>query len=356
MAALHYPLEQHIFHLLFQEDSVDVPGFGRLEAQRFGAEIQLQSGLFLPPARRLSFTPVAGPSQVLINHLGRFENLSAAQAQTAIAATVNTWNRQLLEGKRLRLDGIGSFSKTGLQWVFQAAIESNFLPEAYGLPIFRVTPLAQRHQPTQESGYTLPLPQVQRRREQWLAPLRAAAVVTGAVSLLALGTTKSDFRDFVQNASFRPQWEEWVDNVQTWFESSPEELSVADTFGQQSVPELTFEDAEVKAPELLVAELPKPASTVVKSSAKPAVAASSATTSSSASAGSYALVVGAFSEVENAHRLVKTLTEAGYPAKVLEAKVGLTKVALRTFANREAAQAAKEEAKAAFPAVWIYSE
>ena len=47
--SLHYTLERHIFHLLFQEDSVDVPGFGRLEAQRFGAEIQLQSGLFLPP-------------------------------------------------------------------------------------------------------------------------------------------------------------------------------------------------------------------------------------------------------------------------------------------------------------------
>jgi len=352
MAALHYPLEQHIFHLLFQEDSVDVPGFGRLEAQRFGAEIQLQSGLFLPPARRLSFTPVAGPSQVLINHLGRFEGLSAAQAQTAIAATVNTWNRQLLEGKRLRLDGIGSFSKTGLQWVFQAAIESNFLPEAYGLPIFRVTPLAQRHQPTQESGYTLPLPQVQRRREQWLAPLRAAAVVTGAVSLLALGTTKSDFRDFVQNASFRPQWEEWVDNVQTWFEPNAEEAAVADTFGQQSVPALTFDDAAVEAPEVLVAELPKE----VSATKKPAVKPESDAPKSALSEGSYALVVGAFSDVTNAHRLAKTLVDAGYPAKVLEAKVGLTKVALRTFANREAAQAAKEEAKAAFPAVWIYSE
>ncbi|HAB35826.1 MAG TPA: hypothetical protein DCE58_04405 [Cryomorphaceae bacterium] len=349
MAGLHYPLEQHIFHLLFQEDSVDVPGFGRLEAQRFGAEIQLQSGLFLPPARRLSFTPVAGPSQVLINHLSRFEGLNAQQAQTAIAATVNTWNRQLLEGKRLRLDGIGSFSKTGLQWVFQAAIESNFLPEAYGLPIFRVTPLAQRHQPTQEKGYSLPIPQVQRRREQWLAPLRAAAVVTGAVSLLALGTTKSDFRDFVQNASFRPQWEEWVDNVQTWFEPAPEELAVADTFGQQSLPAWSLDEADVEIPEVLEDELP------ATTTAVPAVPAANPKARVS-SESSYALVVGAFSEVQNAHRLVKTLQDAGYPAKVLTSKVGLTKVALRTFANREAAQAAKEEAKAAFPAVWIYSE
>ena len=70
----------------------------------------------------------------------------------------------------------------------------------------------------------------------------------------------------------------------------------------------------------------------------------------------FALVVGAFSDIRNAERLAADLQKAGYPAKVLRAKVGLTKVALRTFANRDAAQAAKEEAKVAFPAVWIYSE
>ncbi len=344
MATLHYALERHIFHLLFQEDSVDVPGFGRLEAQRFGAEIQLQSGLFLPPARRLSFSPVAGKSEVLINHLSRFEGLSADEARTAIGHEVNMWNRQLLEGKRLRLDGLGSFSKTGLQWVFQASIEANFLPEAYGLPIFRVTPLSQRQSPTAEPGFAVAMPQVSKRREQWLAPLRAAAVIAGAISLLALGTTKSDFRDFVQNASFQPQWDHVTEQVQTWFDRAPEEEQITDEFGAQVSPEIAFLQEDPMEEALLdAADLESKTISAPKSTASP-------------STGSYALVVGAFSETQNAHRLVAQLKEAGYPAKVIEAKVGLTKVALRTFANREAANAAKEEAKAAFPAVWIYNE
>ena len=341
-SSLHYTLERHVFHLLFQEDSVDVPGFGRLEAQRFGAEIQLQSGLFLPPARRLSFSPVAGKSELLLNHLSRYEGLTTSEAQTTIAQSVSEWNRALLEGKRLRLEGLGSFSKTGLQWVFQASIESNFLPEAYGLPIFRVTPLSQRQDTPAESGYTLPVPQVIKRREQWLAPFRAAAVVAGAISLMALGTTKSDFRDFVQNASFRPQWESMTENVRSWLETDADEV-IEDEFGTQSMPPLDF--LQESAGEASEIESPVESSKVEVRPAK-----------TTAPEAQYALVVGAFSDINNANRLAADLQKAGYPAKVLHAKVGLTKVALRTFANRETAQAAKEEAKAAFPAVWIYSE
>ncbi|HAB32473.1 MAG TPA: hypothetical protein DCE13_08005 [Cryomorphaceae bacterium] len=347
MSTLRYALEQHIFHLLFQEDSLDVPGFGRLEATRFGAEIQLQSGLFLPPARRLSFSPVAGKSEVLVNHLTRFEGLTASDARAAIATSVSTWNRELLEGKRLRLDGIGSFSKTGLQWVFQASIESNFLPEAYGLPIFRVTPLAQRQgdAPAAQSGRVLPM--VRSRKEQWLAPLRSAAVIAGAISLMALGTTKSDFREFVQNASIQPNWENWTENVQSWWadDASADEI-VPDLFTSVVAPEMpliTEASEEDVAPEVI-----SPATAPVA----PVKKASEGTST----AHGYSLVVGAFQDIENAHRLVGQLQKAGYPAKVIDAKVGLTKVALRTFTKRDAAQAAKEEAKKAFPAVWIYSE
>ncbi|MDG1252210.1 MAG: SPOR domain-containing protein [Schleiferiaceae bacterium] len=352
MPNLHYTLERHIFHLLFQEDSVDVPGFGRLEAQRFGAEIQLQSGLFLPPARRLSFSPVAGKSEVLINHLSRFEGLRADEARSAIVHEVNSWNRQLLEGKRLRLDGLGSFSKTGLQWVFQASIEANFLPEAYGLPIFRVTPLSQRQSPSQQIAAPLALPQVRQRREQWLAPLRTAAMVTGVITLLALGTTKSDFRDFAQNASFQLQWDHLTEQVTSWLDRGPAVVAVKDEFGAQVAPEIPFLQEELPsaiessinpAIENVVPAPNEPSSPVAKP--KPSVTSES-----------YALVVGAFSDIQNARRLVAQLKEAGYPAKMVSGNVGLTKVALRTYANRDAANAAKEEAKTAFPAVWIYSE
>ena len=119
MSKLNYSLERHLFHLLFQEDILDIPGFGRIEVQKFDAEIQEQSGLCLPAARRISFSPIARKSEVLINHLARYEGLSFDSAKDTIESITRNWGQELNQGKRLRLEGIGSFSKTGLQWVFR---------------------------------------------------------------------------------------------------------------------------------------------------------------------------------------------------------------------------------------------
>lgn len=72
--------------------------------------------------------------------------------------------------------------------------------------------------------------------------------------------------------------------------------------------------------------------------------------------GQYALIVGAFAENANAERLASDLKKSGYPAEVLDAKVGLKKVALRTFASEDAARKAKAQLKGDFPAIWIYHE
>ncbi len=130
----------------------------------------------------------------------RFESLDNHAVDVMLGYQVQQWQQALSEGKRLRLDGLGTLAKTGLQWVFQPAIEANFLPEAYGLPIFRATPLANLVVPIRTEEIAI-------KTHSWTAPLRAAAVVTGAVTLLALGASKADFRDMVQSASFDPATE-----------------------------------------------------------------------------------------------------------------------------------------------------
>ncbi|MFZ9190236.1 MAG: hypothetical protein ACO204_03920, partial [Schleiferiaceae bacterium] len=78
MASLHYALDIHLAFLLFQEDSVVVPGLGTFSVRRYGAEIQLPAGLILPPARRVSFSPDAsGDPSVLVAHLVQVEGLTA---------------------------------------------------------------------------------------------------------------------------------------------------------------------------------------------------------------------------------------------------------------------------------------
>jgi cell division septation protein DedD len=99
--------------------------------------------------------------------------------------------------------------------------------------------------------------------------------------------------------------------------------------------------------------IPSPASA---SKSAPASEPQAPAASADAEEGAYALVVGAFEEGGNAERLAANLRKAGYPAQVLQSKVGLKKVALRTFADANSARQAKAELKSDFPAIWIYHE
>jgi len=326
MNSLSYSVERHIVHLLYQEDSLDIPGFGRLDATRYGAEIQLESGLFLPPARRIAFSPLQKRSDVLVNHLVRYEGIPAGQARVAINETVAAWMQSLNGGMRLRLDGIGSFAKTGLQWTFQPAIEANFLPEAYGLPIFRATAL---------SNLTVPIrtDEVQVKRYNWKAPLRAAAVMTGAISLIALSVGKADFGNAMERANVNPPGQ-WL----TWAEETAEQVT-----------DWWSTDAIEGAEETVTPTIPAPEADrdIILSDVEADIATPGPR---------HYLVVGAFSEQSNADRLVGKLQAQGFPALSVSARVGLTKVAVRTFSSRDEASAAKAELKAEFPAVWIYTE
>jgi len=326
MNSLRYSVERHIVHLLYQEDSLDIPGFGRLDATRYGAEIQLESGLFLPPARRIAFSPLQKRSDVLVNHVVRYEGVPASQARLTITETVAEWMDLLNTGRRLRLDGIGSFAKTGLQWTFQPAIEANFLPEAYGLPIFRANALANLTVPIRTDD-------VEVKRYNWKAPLRAAAVMTGAISLIALSVSKADFGVAMEQANINPpgQWLNWaeetVDNIASWWSSEDEERSEASVTADTPAPQIDRD--------------------IILSDVESDIATPGPR---------HYLVVGAFSEQGNADRLVAKLQDQGFPALSVSAKVGLTKVAVRTFSSRDEATAAKAELKAEFPAVWIYTE
>ena len=106
MSKLNYSLERHLFHLLFQEDIVDVPGFGRIEVQKFDAEIQEQSGLCLPAARRISFSPIAKKSEVLINHLARYEGLSFDSARGTIESITRNWRKPMYMQCILNFNGL----------------------------------------------------------------------------------------------------------------------------------------------------------------------------------------------------------------------------------------------------------
>ena len=371
MAALHYTLDVHLAFLLFQEDSLAVPGLGTFSVRRYGAEIQLPAGLILPPARRVSYSPQAeSVSPALLAHLFAVEGLDAEAAEKALRQAVDAYREVLERGDRLTLRGIGSVRRHGAQWTFKASLEANFLSESYGLPMFRMDLVQEQASPLRSDS--APAPKVR----SW----QAAAIVAGALGLAAIGGTKDDVRASVKQAavewnvpawwsnqktSLLRTWDSWSTELEAGYDRASEALrSNADEASEDA---LTATNEDVDA----VASVPAPASEVPAAeplAVAPEVAAPKAVEASKAAnapkavrkiandKGQYALIVGAFVEDANAERLAKTLKAAGYPAHVLDASVGLKKVALRTFASEEAARSAKAKLKADFPAIWIYHE
>ena len=376
MASLNYSLNLHLAFLLFQEDSLSVHGLGTFSVRRYGAEIQLPAGLILPPARRVSFSPQAEfTSPCLTKHLQQIEGLDEAGVAEAIATAAAEYRRVLDRGDRLVLQGIGSLRRIESQWTFKASLEANFLSSSFGLPMFRMD-LA-----TSESiAPSIPANADAPRVRSW----QAAAIVAGALGLAAIGGTKDNMRTTVQQATihwnvsdwFQSQkstlirtWDSWTASVEEFVTPANEPVREGATLPASQPAEVPASEAESKpAASQPAASKPaakganEPVSAKLANLAKKANEPISANLAKKADLskpqrkGQYALIVGAFAEDANAERLASDLKKSGYPAEVLDAKVGLKKVALRTFASEDAARKAKAQLKGDFPAIWIYHE
>jgi cell division septation protein DedD len=406
MVALSYSLNLHLAFLLFQEDSVSVHGLGTFSVRRYGAEIQLPAGLILPPARRVSFNPQADfTSPSLVTHLRHIEGLDEAGVTEAIAAATAEYRRVLDRGDRLVLQGIGSLRHIESQWTFKASLEANFLTSSFGLPMFRMD-LVEVESPNISHEPNAP------RVRSW----QAAAIVAGALGLAAIGGTKDNVRASVQQATidwnvsdwFQSQkstlirtWDSWTASVEEFVTPASKEVNepvrkesnepisanlakeanepvsanlakeanepVSANLAKESNEPISANLAK-KANEPISANLAKEAKEA-KEANEPVSANLAKKTNETVSAnlakkanpsnqqkGQYALIVGAFAENANAERLARDLKKSGYPAEVLDARVGLKKVALRTFASEDAARKAKAQLKGDFPAIWIYHE
>jgi cell division septation protein DedD len=277
------------------------------------------------------------------------------------------------------LQGIGSLRRIESQWTFKASLEANFLSSSFGLPMFRMD-LASSESiaPSRTAKGEAP------RVRSW----QAAAIVAGALGLAAIGGSKDNVRTTVQQATidwnvsdwFQSQkstlirtWDSWSASVEEFVTPANEPVREDATLPASQPAEVPASETESKpaAKEPAAKGANEPISANLANLAKKANEPVSAKKSTSAPANEsvsaqkptsqradqpYALIVGAFADDANAIRLVSDLKKSGFPAEVLDAKVGLKKVALRTFASEDAARKAKDQLKGDFPAIWIYHE
>ena len=193
-------IAQHFERLIYDHESLIIPGFGGLLTSYRAATIDHVQGLLYPPSRTVRFDKNLHVNDgILINHLREIVGITKKEAEESITKFVDFANERLEKREILVLPGVGRLYKDyeGRLQFLQAS--TNFNQDAYGLssvqfyPILRSKDTAAREAPLPDSLQPGPVTQRKRksllsgRSAQSLLPLVAGfALIAFAVSFLFL--------------------------------------------------------------------------------------------------------------------------------------------------------------------------
>jgi cell division septation protein DedD len=332
-------LERTIQELLLVNDCVSIPGFGGLVAQRFRAEINFSTNVMRPPTKRISFHEgLAANSHLLIGEIAASAKLSVAEATEFINKTVKNWQLDLAAGNSIKVDGIGRFyqDKNGAI-CFNQSLESNFDLDAFGLDIFRATAIT-REGATPEAVQTAILSQLKKERSSSFPYWQAAAVFTGIGALLTVGFMKTDIN---LNDKFKATF-----NPLNYSRAIEMPAVVATAKALPVVIETAAETpkTEVAAPEITAT---KPAYEAPKAVDQPVEPGTNLP---------FHVVVGSFTELENAAELIGRLQQMGYQPELIDLDAKFKKVSIKGFASRtEAARMLQNYKAQVNKGAWIYT-
>lgn len=321
-------MDKHIHQLLHLHECVVIPDFGAFVLRYYPAELQEGTMMFRPPSRRVCFQPGLTVSDGILTHyIARKLSLSYRDAEAYIQREVREWKRQLASGHSIAINGVGKiYCLPGGNLEFFPELNTNFLRESYGLPIIRVkTPkasIAPKARPIEKSLVSDVEVSV---FAPWMR--RAVAVVLPlALALNMVSTSRS-----IQQSEAAMMQVEWkgsehvkdaVEDVQTIEDTydTDDSFIVADDFvTPDELPVIEKEDLVDIAPAAHI-------------------------------------IVGAFSDINNAYKQVERLQKQGFSSAQLAGKSGqLNRVSAASFTSiEEARQALNEIRKNLDGGAWIY--
>jgi hypothetical protein len=333
-------IEHLLVSLLYSHDCVVIPGFGGLLTRDYPAHIHHATHMFVPPSRRVSFNQrLVQNDGVLAHEYARKTGTTYNLALQQIEALAQQWLLTIRAGEQLNLPEIGRFylnQEGSLQ--FKPVVDANFSQDAFGLGVFRLSPVADRnilqHMNRQQIAVAKPL-----YRSRRLAWMRTAAILLPVAGLLYLGIQKRDFSEQAlrNGAGFFFKVAEPVEVV------LPEPLP-----GMEAAAfELAAKADALDAPEVLDDGL----SEVVV--AESVVVETPVASPSALSEFAFQIVVGSFSTQENAEKMTHSMPGAF----VLPGNGKLIKVSAGGFATREEAEAFLQSNRSEFPrGAWIFRQ
>ncbi|MCI5081296.1 MAG: SPOR domain-containing protein [Saprospiraceae bacterium] len=131
-----------IAELLYEHDTVIIPGLGAIVATYQAAEIDQVQGQMVPPTKRLSFNKnLSLDDGLLVNYAKEKYQVSTTEAQQAVRQFVDAFKKGLENREILEIFQVGRFYLDYEKELRFLVNNINFNPDSFGLPDLQVYPV-----------------------------------------------------------------------------------------------------------------------------------------------------------------------------------------------------------------------
>lgn len=185
-----------IQELLFDQETVIVPGLGGFTSAPSPATVDYVQGVVTPPSKKIEFNPnLVINDGVLVHHIQKRETVTFQEAGEAVDRFVDEVKQALERREIIEIPQVGRLYKDYEHKVRFLPEGNNFNADAFGLPVVQFSPLAkERHKEAPAPSVKIavsPAPPVEKEKPAVTAPPPAnkEPEATAPVAAIATGST-----------------------------------------------------------------------------------------------------------------------------------------------------------------------
>ncbi len=308
-------IQNHIKNLLYRHDCVIVAGLGgfvcRIEPAR------IENDVVFPPSKKISFNEsLKSGDGLLENYIAKHEKISYQIARQNILEFSEKIKDTLINEHEVALNGLGIFRNNDHHnLVFEPETQQEWHIEAYGLPEFKLNPIAVEEQSEMKVAFKSD----KGEEKNATATQRSAPNVLkyAAIGIIAIGVAGIIGSQVYKNR---------IDAYNT------AEMQKVNSLVEQKIQQSSFVLSEPLQPISVQVKTPKE------------------------TLGKYHIVGGAFRIKANVDKKIKQLREIGYNAMYIgENKYGLHQVAYGSYSDKkEALKALRQIKSKENPSAWLF--
>ena len=311
----------YISELLFLHDCVILPEFGGFVGNKQSALLNTTTGTLAPPTKQIVFNKNLNSNDgLLISHIANYEEISNEKAQETVLEFSNKLNDKLKNSKVLRIDKVGLFTLgKESNVIFMQDNSTNYSLDTFGMRSIYNKTVIRKTEIEQKVEATVKIIKTTSRAPK--AMLKAAAVILPLISLSYFSISQQDKINtiYTQMASLNP--------------FAPTEI-VGDVI--ETIPEKVIE-IELN-PEMIEAP-------IIEEVATPIIA----------TANTFYIIAGAFTEQQNADKMMTKLCKWNYNSEILDGG-DFFRVSYDSFENREEAVIALNKIRKANKSAWLLTK